>query len=308
MEDAVYISNAGIEYLEPQKEPEEGKRWSYSYVYYLEDLRNIYRLYEQYRIDSIPALYDRCKELNIKSWSGKEWNQRNLLELVNALKNFKLLSLESNEVSQKGIFVESLPESPLKEEDKAVFREVYKTYFRFREFHQLFTDFKPVIYYIQGGRFTNRFLQITETPYRVIGISDEHADMMRFWDVYLKWGQSLDMLKKYPLKPFDINVDTSVKGLSMAYFYQEMPKNFSVFDYISTEMQGSYHYIPDIVYSVIKNRGYAVEDILERIVAESIGKPDVFRAQSTSAIFINEKENFLFPKIGNTYVTHLLKR
>ena len=93
----------------------------------------------------------------------------------------------------------------------------------------------------------------------------------------------------------------------MAYFYQEMPKNFSVFDYISTEMQGSYHYIPDIVYSVIKNRGYAVEDILERIVAESIGKPDVFRAQSTSAIFINEKENFLFPKIGNTYVTHLLK-
>ena len=131
--------------------------------------------------------------------------------------------------------------------------------------------------------------------------------LMRFWDVYLKWGQSLDMLKKYPLKPFDINVDTSVKGLSMAYFYQEMPKNFSVFDYISTEMQGSYHYIPDIVYSVIKNRGYAVEDILERIVAESIGKPDVFRAQSTSAIFINEKENFLFPKIGNTYVTHLLK-
>lgn len=32
-----------------------------------------------------------------------------------------------------------------------------------------------------------------------------------------------------------------------------------------------------------------------------------YRAQSTSAIFVQKKEDFLFPLMGNTYITHLLK-
>jgi len=67
----------------PQSEPEEGKKWSYSFVYYLEDLRNIYRLYDENEIDSISTLLRICKEKEVKSWSGKEWNLRNLLEQVN---------------------------------------------------------------------------------------------------------------------------------------------------------------------------------------------------------------------------------
>ena len=307
MENPLFLSNVEVEYLCPQNEPEEGKRWSYSFVYYLEDLRNIYWIYEKYDIDSIPALFQRCKDLNLKSWNGKAWNQRNLLELVNALKNFGLLSIESNNVSTRGLFKESSPEIPLFEEDKKVFSEIYRTYFRFREFHQLFSGSESVIYYIQGGRFTNRFILTKEPPYRIVGISDEHADMMRFWDVFIKWGQSLDMLRKYPLKPFNICTDMSVKGLSIAYLSHEMPEDFSVFEYMSTKMQGSYLYIPDVVYSIISARGYSVDDILEKIVEESVSKPNDYRAQSTSAIFINEKENFLFPKIGNTYITHLLK-
>lgn len=307
MENPLFLSNVEVEYLSPQNEPDEGKRWSYSFVYYLEDLRNIYWIYEKYDIDSIPALLQKCKDLNLKSWNGKAWNQRNLLELVNALKNFGLLSIESNNICIRGLFKESSPETPLFEEDKKVFSEIYKTYFRFREFHQLFTGSESVIYYIQGGRFTNRFVLTKAPPYRIVGISDEHADMMRFWDVYIKWGQSLDMLRKYPLKPFNITTDMSVKGLSIAYLSHEMPDDFSVFEYMSTEMQGSYLYIPDVVYSIINARGYSVDDILEKIIEESVSKPNDYRAQSTSAIFINEKENFLFPKIGNTYITHLLK-
>lgn len=307
MKREINLRQLPIEMLVPQSEPDEGKRWSYSFVYYLEDLRNIYRLYDEYKIDSIPSLHQKCNETGLKSWSGKTWNQRNLLEQVNALKNFKLLSVDGNMVSKKGMFSGTKPEEPLTEKEKDVFREVYLSYFRFREFHHLFNHFNTVAYYIEGGRFTNRFLQEVEEPSHIVGIGDNHADMMRFWDVYLKWGTSLGMLKKYSLRPFGVSTLPMVKGFSIVYFYKTMPSNFSVFDYISTEMQGAYHYIPDIIFSIICSKHYSVESIIERIVEENAEKTDMYRAQTTSAIFVNAKEDFLFPKIGNTYITHLLK-
>lgn len=302
------IKEAEMSWLQPQKEPDAGKRWSYSFVYYLEDLRNIYRVYDNYRIDSISTLYQKCKETSLKSWSGKEWSQRNLLEIVNALKNYRLLFGEDNVVKTKGLFDETTPESPLTESERSIFSEIYRDYFRFVEFHQLFRNGStPIIYYMDGGRFVNRFIVSTEPELSIVGIEEKHADTMRFWDVFLKWGIALNYLKKYSLKPFGIGTIPKVKGLSIVYFYKEIPDDFSVFDFILSEMRGSYFYIPDVVFSIIQTHCYPVEKILERIIDESIARSDVFRAQSTSAIFVDEKENFLLPKIGNAYITHLLK-
>lgn len=313
------IKRVEVEYITPQEEPIQGKRWSFSYVYFLEDLRNVYRLYDNYVISTISVLYQKCKELDIKSWNGKAWTQRNLLEIVNALKNFQLLSVDDNRVVKSGLFSKTQPEEPLSVEEKQIFKDIYFGYFRFLEFHKLFfyegsslinktiEDSVPIFYYMQDSRFTNRFILRTEPDLKIVGLSAEHSDMMRFWDVYIKWGTSLNLLKKYPLKPFGINTVSSTKGLSIAYFYNDIPKDFSVFDYILKEMQGAYFYIPDILYSIMINKRYSIEDIIERIKDESTTKSDVFRAQSTSAIFIDEKEGFLFPKIGNTFVTHLLK-
>lgn len=318
MKNEIKIKQADVDFIIPQQEPTEGKRWSFSFVYYLEDLRNVYRLYDEYEIDSIPALFQKCEEIGLESWNGKKWNQRNLLELVNALKNFQLLSVD-NKVSNKGLFADSRNDDPLTEDETEVFKEIYLSYFRFCEFHNLFVrdgdyisnknlaDTTPVIYYMQEARFTNRFILSTEPEMRIVGLSDEHSDMMRFWDVYLKWGFSLNMIRKYPLKPFGINTIPPTKGLSIVYFYNKMPDDFSVFEYMLKVMQGAYLYIPDVIYSLIFDKHYAAEDVLKRIVEESLAYPDVFRAQSTSAIFINEKESFLFPKLANTYITHLLK-
>lgn len=318
MKNEIHIRQAEVVFLIPKSEPSEGKRWSFSFVYYLEDLRNVYRLYDEYEIDSIPTLYMKCEDIGLVSWNGKKWNQRNLLELVNALKNFQLLSVD-NRVSKKGLFANSRAEEPLTEDEKKVFKAIYFSYFRFCEFHNLFVkgcnyenddppiNTIPVIYYMQESRFTNRFILRSEPEIKIVGLSDEHSDMMRFWDVFLKWGVSLDLIRRYPLKPFGIITTPPTKGLSIVYFYNRIPEDFSVFEYMLKEMQGAYFYIPDVIYSLIFDRHYAAEDVLERIVKESVVHPDIFRAQSTSAIFINEKENFLFPKLGNTYITHLLK-
>ena len=320
MKEEINLKSVVVAPLTPQEESEEGKRWSYSFVYFLEDLRNVYRLYDNYNINSIPALYAKCMELGLKSWSGKSWSQRNLLEQANALKNFGLLSVEDNKVKTKGLFDATRPEAPLSLEEHSVFKDIYLNYFRFKEFHklfvldketikedELFNNSTPVYYYMEESRFTNRFLLKREPEPLVVGIEPSHADMMRFWDVFLKWGSTLKMLQKYPLKPFGITTRPVVEGLSIAFFRRRMPDDFSVFDYIIQEMQGSYFYIPDVVCSIMKNLRYSVEEILQRIAEESASRPDLFRAQSTSAIFINERERFLFPKIGVTYITHLLK-
>ena len=320
MKTEIKLKQAEVVPIIPQTEPLEGKKWSYSFVYFLEDLRNIYRLYDEYDIESILSLMQICKEKGIKSWSGKEWNLRNLLEQVNALKNFKLLETNGNRVTRSGLFSETTPESPLSELELEVFKDIYFRYFRFVEFHRLMArtiaditadgmlrHSMPILYYMQDSRFTNRFIISLEPELDIEGIPDEHADMMRFWDVYVKWGISLNLLRKYPLKPFGITTSPNVKGLGIAYFDNKMPESFSLFDYISEDMEGSYLYIPDIVYSVMTNKRYSVEDIVARIAEESVLKSDIYRAQSTSAIFVNEKETFLFPKIGNTYITHLLK-
>lgn len=305
--------------LTPMAQPDEGKRWSYSFVYYLEDLRNIYILYDEKKISGIPELLRYCKELDVKSRSGKQWTQRNLLENVNALKNFGLLSLDNTAV-EKDLFPKHGFDDELTSEELVVFKNIFFKFFRFQEFHQLFLregddvsmdnimeSSHPILLYMQNSRFTNHFMTVGDDESKIWEISDSHSDMMRFWDVYVKWGTSLDLLRKYPLKAFGIGSVPSVKGFGIAYFWREMPKSFSVFDYMKVEMQGSYLYIPDLVYSIIKNLRYSVDDVLERITEECTTRADEYRAQSTSAIFVNEKEDFLFPKVGNTYITHLLK-
>ena len=320
MKTEIKLKQAEVVPIIPQSEPTEGKRWSYSFVYFLEDLRNIYRLYDENDIDSIPTLLKICEEKGVKSWSGKEWNLRNLLEQVNALKNFKLLETDGSKVLKPGLFSATTSETNLSDAELVVFKEIYLSYFRFVEFHKLMVRDSaditedtmlrhsvPIMYYMQENRFTNRYILSLEPELDIAAIPEEHADMMRFWDVYVKWGTSLNLVRKYPLKPFGITTSPNVKGLGIAYFYQRMPEAFSIFDYMNEEMEGSYLYIPDIVYSVMTKLRYSVEDIIAKIAEESIIRSNVYRAQSTSAIFINERESFLFPKIGNTYITHLLK-
>ena len=62
--------------------------WSYFNVYSLRDFRDIYNvIYKNSNVRSLSSLLSYCNELRIKSESGKAWSERNLLEIVNALKN-----------------------------------------------------------------------------------------------------------------------------------------------------------------------------------------------------------------------------
>lgn len=301
-----------------QEENNEGKKWSYSYVYFLEDLKVVYNLLCNDTTRTIPHLLNTCNSYNIISKSGKKWTNRNLLEIVNALKNFGLISIDENRPINVNLF--SNKEDRLTEQDVKIFKDIYISYFRFREFHQLFinskqqpsldilyNESKAIYSFSSFGRFVNSFMIDCINYEHIIEIDNKDSEIMRFWDVYIKWGETLGLIEKFPLKAWGIHFIPSVKSLNIVYYKKTMPRNYSIFDFIDNEFQAEYIYIPDIIKLLIINERFALEDIKSKLIDECIKMPHRYRAQSTSAIFIQKKEEFLFPLMGNTYITHLLK-
>ena len=301
-----------------QEENNEGKKWSYSYVYFLEDLKVVYNLLCNDTTRTIPHLLNTCNSHNIISKSGKKWTNRNLLEIVNALKNFGLISIDENRPINVNLF--SNKEDRLTEQDVKIFKDIYISYFRFREFHQLFinseqqpsldilyNESKPIYSFSSFGRFVNSFMIDCANYEHIIEIDNKDSEIMRFWDVYIKWGETLGLIEKFPLKAWGIHFIPSVKSLNIVYYKKTMPRNYSIFDFIDNKFQAEYIYIPDIIKLLITNERFALEDIKSKLIDECIKMPHRYRAQSTSAIFVQKKEEFLFPLMGNTYITHLLK-
>lgn len=71
-------------YLSPSN---KNNAWSYFNVYSLRDFKDIYNVYyHNESVRSITKLFDYCKNVGIESETGKVWTERNLLEIVNALK------------------------------------------------------------------------------------------------------------------------------------------------------------------------------------------------------------------------------
>ena len=104
------IDNMTMVPFVPQTE-KEGKGWSYSYVYYLRNLKDIYLLLCKYPdTPNISKLLLLCKSDNVQTENGKEWNLRYLLEFVNALKNFGLI--DSSSIPLKGTLFESEINAP----------------------------------------------------------------------------------------------------------------------------------------------------------------------------------------------------
>ena len=241
----LYIDIAKSEYhtFFSQKENNEGKKWSYSYVYFLEDLKLVYNLLCNNTTRTITHLFNVCNSHNIISKSGKKWTNRNMLEIVNALKNFGLISIDENKPINVNLFDNK--EDKLTEQDVRIFKDIYINYFRFREFHQLFitseqqpsldilyNESNPIYSFSSYGRFVNSFMIDCDNYEHIIEIDKKDSEIMRFWDVYIKWGETLGLIEKFPLKAWGIHFIPSVKSLNIVYYKKSMPRNYSIFDFI----------------------------------------------------------------------------
>lgn len=293
-----------------QPSPEKEKKgWSYSFVYYLQDLKNIYNIiYSKNRAIANTELLAICQELNIKSESGKQWTGRNLMEIVNALKNFDLVDLSTNKAMAGAIF--STESRILTEKDLSVFRRIYLSYFRFTDFHRMFNSIgnKPTLIYAfkDEQRFFNRFARIDNNE--IYCIDNTHQDTMRFWEVYTKWGETLGKLNKCLVTSFGITINNPLcRNVYVCGLTNPIPSNFSICEYLLKKMQGPSYYIPSIEWNLIQEYGFHVEAIKERILQECSSKNHSFRLQKASFLTVDHDELKLFPICGNTYMSHIIK-
>lgn len=296
--------------INPQME-RDGKGWSFSYVYYLRNLKDIYLLlYKNEDVTSMSQLLAICKSNNVQTESGKEWNGRYLLEFVNALKNFELIDHDNKTI--KGKLFESEINAPLTQKDKDVFINIYASYFRFQEFHNLFGIFSDVSHsmivyaYMEDCRFYNRFV-CTEKD-TLFYIDNNHQEMMRFWDVYTKWGTTLQVLNKCSLSALDIVSDND--ELKNAYLYSlavQIPESFSILDYINEESTSKYIYIPELERDLIYKFKFSIESIKNRLIEETNKRSSEYRLQRTSEIFVDNTTKPLLPYTENVYMSHIIK-
>lgn len=288
------------------------KGWSYSYVYYLRNLKDIYLLY--YYSNGIfkhTDLLTKCIEHNLISESGKKWNNRYLLEITNALKNFELINTNNQPI--KGKLFESDINQDLTLNDKKVFANIYNNYFRFQEFHQLFIDengdraHSHLVYaYMDKCRFFNRFIRPDLNT--IFYIEDSHQDMMRFWDVYTKWGATLNLLNKCSVTGLEYKLNNSeLTNLYVLNITYPIPSDFSIINFMIQVCNDNYVYIPELERELIAKYKFSIKDIKERLIEEIKVRNNEYRLQKTSEIFVNNNTASLLPELNNTYMSHILK-
>lgn len=287
----------------------EKKGWSFSYVYFLKDLKNIYMLLYSHDIKSFSDIVDCCSRENIESENHKRWNNRNVMELVNALRNFGLV--ENFKVSKGRIFQANLGEV-LTDNDKSIFKNIFFSYFRFKEFLELFeikeiSENGIIVCFMENSRFYNCFARLDRKV--VYKINDKRKDQMRFWEVFIKWGLILKTLSRFPFEyVYSENILEHNRSANVVYLVNDMPSNFSILDYIlqKKNMTQSF-YIPDIEKDIIFLHQYSVDDIKKRIIEECKIRYTQFRMQKSSEVQIEEREKNLLPFFEGAYMSHILK-
>lgn len=285
--------------------------WSYFNVYSLRDFRDIYNVvYKNPNVRSLSSLLNCCNELKITSESGKAWSERNLLELVNALKKTGLLDLKSMNPLAGDIFKSEYGKT-LSIEDLAILRQIFFSYFRFKDFISLFQNDKNrnigfVIAYMEECRFFNNFAVLSSST--IYCIEESKKNVMRFWDVFTKWGMVLKVLNKCSLKALNIDcVSWEAQNGYLLNLTVQMPLGFSVLHYVKENFMSECIYIPDLERELILQYGFHIEDIKTAIVEECVKHSDLYRLQRITEIFIEQGERLLFPFVDGSYMSHILK-
>lgn len=325
------ISNLSFKILPTLSGDEAGERynkWSFVNIYSLKDLKDIYLI--SGLVDN-KIVKEIAKKVNEVIISKERWEERKVLEYLNALVKFGLLDTEYKYTGE--YFESSIVNNELTNDDINTLTDIFFGYFRFKELscwfvspdndpnynleHLSKTDYihnsNPLFFYVsERNRFTDTFLtDIANDTTRYIIESDT---VMRFWDVFLKWGVTLNILDKFNLSNVTEKLPLN-KEISMAYFIKPFEK-FDLIDFIKQNFDSRHIWIPELIFKVIKRYRYSVAEIKSCIISGVLSS-DKLTYERTSEIFLikgkTNKKNiesatYLFPKINDSYISNLILR
>lgn len=313
-----------IDENEARNQSNTQKGWSFSYVFHFSELRDIYLILRDTEFSRPKDIYNNITRLGL-SYVRTPWEERRILEQINALKNFNLIGEEGTIL--KNVFTESELGTDITNEELSVFSEIFFSYFRFREMHSWFIgidslnrsemmkevtreilkeESQVLFPFIKESRFTDSFLTEIRDGATIFNINKKNEDLMRFWDVFVKWGQTLGLLEKISLKELDIQFSTGSKSLSCVYFRKQGKNTFDLCSFLKEEYNSKYIQIPKLVFRIACKYRFSIDDIKDIIISQSLNNSDFISLQRTSEVFIRGKGKVLFPKFRGSYVSHLM--
>ncbi len=309
---------------EARNQSDVNKGWSFSYVYHFSELKDVYLILKETEFKKPLDILKNINNLGL-NFVNTPWEERRILEQINALKNFGLIDLNSDIIED--VFKKSEIGKPISEEDLEVFRKIYFSYFRFKEIHswfiepenedrisalenvseKLLLDNSNILFpFSKDNKFTNAFLLNIESSSNIYFIEKGNEDLMRFWDVYVKWGQALNLIEKFSLKELDFKFSSHNKSISCVYHKIEMKKEFDLFEFIKKEYKAKYIQIPRLIYKIALKHRFTIEEIKKLIIQQALFNNENMTLQRTSEIFIREKSKVFFPKYRDAYVSHIM--
>jgi len=300
------------------------KGWSYSYVYHFTELKNIFIALKKIPYKGKEDFSQRAIESGLP-YSKTPWDSRRILEQLNALINFGLISKDYK--IKTNFFVELDFTNELSEKDLELFKKIYHEYFRFREIHSwllnpvqqdhnLFLNqftvedlqrkSSPIFSFFMEHRFNDAFIYSLSDNTDIFRIPNKNGDLMRFWDVFIKWGQELKLLEKFNMKNLDYELANNVKSFACVYYINPIKPNLDLLSFIKSNYQGNNIHIPNLILKISLSYRYRINDIKKMILEQAIANKNTYSLQRTSEIFIRDSELNFVPKYNGYYFSHLL--
>jgi hypothetical protein len=315
------------------------KGWSLSSVYNLTEIRDIFVALRNWKSEhfDLKSFSDYCNEINLP-FIKSPWKERRILEHLNALKNFGLLSAQYQIVND--VFSDSIIGSSLTEVEQRAFKDIYFNYFRFREIFSWFIDpqqpnrvkliesltqdgiennSRPLFFFSERTRFTDSFIQALENDTPIFTLKEytekgrkNDEDLMRFWDLFCKWGSVLQVIERFNLRSLDIKT-TSGKNIACAYVISHASLQVDLFQYLEAEFSTNYVYLPDLVLNLALRFRFTIDQTHDLIIDQYKKNKQRFSLERTSEIFIKKTEiregdKIFFPKYNDSYISHLIVR
>jgi hypothetical protein len=314
------------------KEAFNGKGWSFSYIYHFSELKDVYLAIRKFGYLSKRDFTEKClKEIRLP-YHDTPWDieGRRILEQVNALKNFGLINTEFKIVDEL-LFGDAKIGDPVSENDKFIFKEIYFSYYRFKEIMSWFIDpickerseiindineknlklySKTVFSFGKQSRFSDSFIFELKDNTPIFYIADEDSEsnggILRFWDVFVKWGHELGLIEKFNLKNMDYELSGEFKSLSCIYFKKDLDISFNLMTFIKQNYKSNYISIPKLIFRIAKDYRFSISVIKDLVIKEARLHSDQMSLQRTSEIFIRDTEINFVPIVDNSYVSHIL--
>ncbi len=304
------------------------KGWSFSYVYHFIELKNVFIALKNIPYQGKDDFSKKVIDSGLP-FAKTPWDSRRILEQLNALINFELINKDYK--IERNYFVEEKYTSDLTANDTKLFTKIYHDYFRFREIHSwllnpiqddhtaflnqvtsenLSRNSNPIFPFMIENRFNDAFLFSLTDNTDIFRIPNDKGNnnggLMRFWDVYLKWGQELKLLEKFNLKNLDYELSNNLKSLSCVYYVNQEKPKLNLLDFIKSEFNGKHIHIPKLILKIALKYRYRISDIKDLIIEQALADSNSFSLQRTSEIFIRNTEINFVPQFKDSYISHLL--